>query len=141
MIEEWKDIPGYEYQVSNLGRVKSLKRDIILSQRKDYAGYFYVNLYGVKRKTYKVHQLVAMAFLNHTPCGMSHVIDHINNNKEDNRVANLQVISCKLNNQKDKKSLGITYRKDTERYIIRKEGKYLGSSKDLAAAKKILNSL
>ena len=129
MIEEWKDIADYEYQVSNLGRVRSLKRNIIMKPRKDKYGYLYVNLYNKVRKTYKVHQLVAMAFLNHNPCGMDVVVDHINNIKDDNRLVNLQLISCELNNQKDKKSLGLTYHRTNKRWVVRIKGKWIGSYK------------
>jgi len=126
-MEEWKKLDGYEYDISTSGRVKSLRRNIILSQRKDYAGYYYVNLYADKRKTFKVHQLVAMVFMNHKPCGMRVVVDHINNNKEDNNRDNLQLISCRLNNQKDKKNLGISYHKKNSRYYVRINGISYGS--------------
>ena len=72
MKEIWKDIPNYEgyYQVSNLGRVNSLKnnktkKDKLLKTRIGHDGYFDVGLSkeGVQKR-YKVHQLVAIAFLN-----------------------------------------------------------------------------
>lgn len=49
MQEIWKDIKGYEglYQVSNLGRVKGLKRNKILKPGKDKDGYLYVTLYNM----------------------------------------------------------------------------------------------
>ena len=46
---------------------------------------------------YKVHQLVAMAFLQHVPDGMNLVIDHINGDKQDNRVENLRIVTQKKN--------------------------------------------
>ena len=77
--EIWKNIPGYEglYQVSNYGRVKSLRRIIkhwrggnsikkerILRLHKDVYGYYTVNITanGIKR-THPIHQLIAIAFL------------------------------------------------------------------------------
>ena len=75
MEEIWKDIKGYKglYQVSNLGRVKSLSRErnnqysnkeIILKQSQDDKGYCQIILNkDSKRKSYKVHKLVAEMFL------------------------------------------------------------------------------
>jgi hypothetical protein len=116
MVEVWKDVPNYEgiYQVSNLGRVKSLSRiklncgkypfttkEIILKQGLDLKGYPLVVLTkDNKRKTRSIHQLVAEAFLNHKPCGYELVIDHINDNPLDNRIENLQVVTQRFNTHK-----------------------------------------
>jgi hypothetical protein len=109
MEEIWKDVPDYEglYQVSNLGRVRSLPRQLcgknvkIRKLQNDYKGYRVVDLYCNKiRKIKKVHQLVAMAFLGHKPCGMYLIIDHINDNKLDNRVENLQIVTPRYNARK-----------------------------------------
>lgn len=110
--EIWKDIIGYEgyYQVSNLGRIKSLERRVrtgrgdrlvkerILKLCNDAYGYVIVplNKQG-KLKTIKVHKLVAIAFLNHIPCGHKEVVDHINHNKKDNSVDNLRLVTQREN--------------------------------------------
>ena len=70
MQEEWKDIEGFEgmYQVSNLGRVKSLarfkrKEDKIIKGNPNQLGYLQVQLYkDRKRHIYMVHRLVLQAF-------------------------------------------------------------------------------
>lgn len=112
-IEIWKDIPGYEeyYQVSNLGRVKSfkLKKITILKQYKNTNNYLVVTLHNKKKhfnpKKISVHLLVAMAFLNHKPNKTNEiVVDHINNIRFDNRLENLQLITNRENNSKDKKT-------------------------------------
>lgn len=102
-MEEFRDIPGYEglYQVSNLGNVKSLPREKIKKLSKGNNGYLQVTLnYNGKRKTRTVHQLVAVAFLNHTPCMHKLVVDHINDDKLDNRVTNLQIVTTRFNSRK-----------------------------------------
>lgn len=104
MEEVWKDIKGYEgwYQVSNLGRVKSLERTFvrkngtpfkvrerILKQSFDYAGYPYVVLIKLKTKYNKaIHRLVAQAFIpnpENKPC-----VDHIDCNRKNPIVNNLR---------------------------------------------------
>ena len=106
--EVWKDIPNYEgyYQVSNLGRVKSLSRKIesnrgffvskekILKQSKDQKGYFRVKLYfNSGKKTMKVHRLVMIAFVGK----LNLEVNHINGLKEDNRLANLEYVTTRQN--------------------------------------------
>ena len=108
--EEFRDIPSYEglYQVSNLGRVKSFKcgKEKMLKPSAVSQGYMSVGLSinGVK-KTKKVHQLVAMAFLNHIPCGFELVVNHIDFDRTNNNVSNLEIVTQRENtNQKHLKS-------------------------------------
>lgn len=119
-MEIWKDIPSYKnfYQVSNLGKVKSLERLVkgkhnlrinkekILKNRIDMHGYCVSVLFnGYNKKTYKIHQLVAMAFLNHIPCGHKLIVNHIDFNKQNNHIDNLEIITQRENaNQKHIKS-------------------------------------
>ena len=93
--EVWKDIPNYEglYQVSNLGRVKSLPRKhqlrtIVVSQHPTGNGYLTVTFTkGKERKHYRVHKLVALCFLKEAD-GLDE-INHIDENKYNNCVDNL----------------------------------------------------
>lgn len=108
--EIWKDIKGYEglYQVSNLGRVKSVDRMVyrsstpqrvkggIISQGLLNTGYKVVSLwYKKKRNAFTIHRLVANAFLQ-VQEGKNEV-DHINGIRTDNRVDNLRWCSRKEN--------------------------------------------
>lgn len=101
MKEIWKDIVGYEelYQVSNLGRVKSLKYDKekILKQANNKQGYKIVTLHKDKKQTTKtVHRLVAKTFVanpNNYPC-----INHKDENLENNCIDNLEWCSYAYNN-------------------------------------------
>ncbi len=110
MTEVWKDIEGYEglYQVSNLGKIKSIPHVIktwrgefvskekicVLSQ--EHNGYLmkYLSKNG-KKKFHLVHRLVAQAFLPN-PLGLP-FINHKNENKADNRAENLEWCDAKYN--------------------------------------------
>lgn len=109
--EEWRDIAGYEgqYQVSNLGNVKSLDKYVnhfgggkrlrkgkILKPNTDNVGYKYIVIYkNKKNKTYKIHRLVAQAFIPN-PDNLPQV-NHKDENKLNNTVDNLEWCDCKYN--------------------------------------------
>ena len=111
IIEEvYKSIPDYKnYLVSNLGNVKRVNfklsnKEKELKKTKNKHGYYHVTLYSDigKQKYLPVHQLVAIAFLNHVPNKLEAVVDHIDNNKLNNRVDNLQIVSHRYNISKDR---------------------------------------
>ena len=100
MSEVWRDIEGYEglYQVSNQGRVKSFKwnKERFLKPSMDKDGYLLVTLCaGGKPKTLKVHRLVCEAF--HENPDNKPQVNHINEDKTDNRACNLEWCTCKQN--------------------------------------------
>ena len=156
MKEIWKDIPNYEgyYQVSNLGRVRKYKTKKLRSifdekeelfkihkQRVNEHGYYIITLRKLKEiKTFKVHKLVAMAFLNHIPCGMKLVVNHKNFDRLDNRLENLEIVSHRENsNQKHLKSssiyTGVIVDKRRDNYFIsqitiKSQSVHLGYCKD-----------
>ena len=101
--EIWKDIGGYEwyYQISNKGRVKSLSRqregngkkgllaERILKLTINSDGYYNVKLYkNGKKKSFKVHRLLAIAFLEN-PKGEKY-INHKDGNKTNNSLDNIE---------------------------------------------------
>lgn len=127
--EVWRDIKGYEglYQVSNMGRIKSLERLVkarggsyrpvkerILKGGYDNNGYKIVSLaQNSKNKTRTIHQLVVSAFLNHIPNGHKDIVDHINGIKDDNELNNLRIVTVRQNSttcfRKDKNNFTSKY--------------------------------
>lgn len=98
--EVWQDIQGYSgiYQVSTLGRIRSLKKGKIklLKPYINNMGYAVLSLYANhKQKTYHVHKLVADTFL--VKVDGRNYIDHINGIKTDNRIDNLRWCTPKEN--------------------------------------------
>jgi len=98
MEEIWKDVVNYEglYQVSNLGNIrflqkggKKLLKEKICKPSLDSSGYRQIILTkNKKRKSFKVHRLVAIAFIpniNNLP-----QINHLDENKQNNNVNNLE---------------------------------------------------
>ncbi len=100
-MEIWKNILQYSgYYASNFGRIKSLKKKYpkILSASDDGNGYLKVTLrYNDKTIVKKVHKLIAMAFLNHNPCGFKKVVNHKNFIRNDNSINNLEIITQREN--------------------------------------------
>ena len=116
IIEEqeiWKDIKGYEglYQVSNMGRVKSLSRIItqnptkkcsysyilqerILKPNADRTGYYYVFLHdNGRKKICRLHRLVAISFIKESDLQ----VNHIDNNRKNNKLCNLEYLTNREN--------------------------------------------
>ena len=129
--EIWKNIPNYEgyYQASNLGRVSSVDRWLIMknnkkrffkgrvvgvSNKEHSKGYNRVNLCKIgQSRGFYVSQVVAMAFLGHVPNGHDFIIDHINGIRDDDRLENLRIATQRENLsicfRSDKKSLSSKY--------------------------------
>jgi hypothetical protein len=96
--QEWKSVPGYEgfYDVSSSGRIR-YARDTLHRRAGDPVrvvitkfGYIRVFLYhGYPRRWYHVHRLIALTFLGANPPGR-HQVNHIDGNKQNNTVVNLE---------------------------------------------------
>ncbi len=91
--EEWKEIEGFsDYQISNLGRVKSLKRnkEKILKAVDGSRHYLYISLYSLNKKsTYTIHRLVLKAFKLIDDFELLQC-NHIDGNKQNNSIDNLE---------------------------------------------------
>ena len=106
--EIWKNVVGYEglYQVSSLGRVRSLEhidsnghpvKERVLASFSNRNGYRKVNLYRDRnRKQVSIHRLVAAAFLDN-PDNLPEV-NHIDEDKSNNAVSNLEYCRVLYNN-------------------------------------------
>lgn len=113
--EQWRPIKGYEdrYAVSDHGRIKTLERkysilkngyerfilESVMKPMKNRCGHMHVYLYkgdGLKKKFY-VHRLVATAF--HPNPESLPVVDHKDNDKENNHASNLQWVTYSDNNK------------------------------------------
>ena len=113
----WRDIIGYGgfYQVSNTGLVRGLDRynrlgrfvkGVIKTQIIQNSGYSIVNLkVNGKQKNHLVHRLVALAFISNETDDR-HFINHIDGNKQNNHVSNLEWVT-KSENMKHAYNLGL----------------------------------
>lgn len=134
-MEVYKEIPNFNgYDVSNLGNVRSFKRnkERILKPGISKKGYKMCCLFKNNKGYSKpIHVLVAITFLGHKQTGTMDVcVDHINNIKTDNRLENLQLLSNRENvtksiKGKTSKCVGVDFRptKNTWRSRIYVNGK------------------
>ena len=112
MEEIWKDIKGYEgdYQISNLGRVKSRKlqfgyvpKEIILKPVSTVWGYFRVGLTKNKKiKNFFIHRLVAETFIPNPDPTNKIYVNHIDSDKSNNASNNLEWVTAKENSNASK---------------------------------------
>ena len=147
--EIWKDIPEYKgfYQVSNFGRVKSLKRFFkagrgriaetklrILKQADSTDGYKMVSLcINGEQFTRRVHRLVAMAFI---PNPYNYpVINHKNEIRTDNRCSNLEWCTVHHNNM-HAVNMGL-YKNLKSVTQLDKNGKIINTFKSIREAERI----
>ena len=130
MKEKWKPIVGYEglYEVSNMGSVRSLTRVVdfrdragkmnqrvikgrVLKPQKQRTGYLHVGLSKDGKVTlFRVHRLVAVAFIDN-PKGL-YEVNHIDEDKTNNRADNLEWCDHKYNNNYGSKKGHIPHRKN-----------------------------
>lgn len=102
MKEIWKDVAGFEgrYQVSNKGNVKSLRflghdKEQLMKLSKHHSGYLIVQLGKHPAKICLVHQLVAKAFI--PLVEGKEFVNHIDGNKHNNCVENLEWVTTQEN--------------------------------------------
>ena len=156
-VEQFKPVIGYEgrYEISNYGRVKSLARkwksgydtlrkkpETILKDGLNSHGYYQVILHkDHKANAFKIHHLVWDHFGNAKRNGQILQVDHKDENKQNNRIDNLQLLTNQENCLKYRKTqkylsnhIGIHKHKDANSWIARimvnGKRKYLGCFKN-----------
>ena len=150
--EIWEDIEGYDgaYQVSNRGRVMSLKfgKTRVLKQTPNLKGYWMIMLYKRGRKKHwRVARLVAQHFLLSWDENLQ--IDHINGGKKENHIENLRMVTGKMNRRSFAKKKqgcssqfrGVYWRKDRKKWraeiLSGDKRKHLGLFDDEVEAAKV----
>lgn len=142
MEEIWKHIEGFNYEVSNYGRVRRIETGKILKQYENKDGYLRVELRKKgKRKNYRVHRLVATAFISN-PENLPQV-NHKNEIKADNTVSNLEWCTAKYNNNygtRIEKISGGNHPKAVAIYQYSIDGKLINKFESISVAEKFFNS-
>ena len=116
--EQWRDVEGYDgmYEVSDLGRVRSLKfgKVRVMRSGKTKDGYLRVDLYRNGKYNHSlVHRLVAQAFIPNDDESKT-IINHIDENKHNNKVSNLEWCTVQYNNTYNDLHLRKNYHKITD---------------------------
>lgn len=142
--EIWKAVPNYEgiYEASTHGRIRSLDREITdkragvrrikgrilkTENKVNGAGYQGISLCnsGIK-EDFSVHQIIAQTFLEHEPKGYEKVVNHIDGDRLNNKVENLEVVTARENTTvkfKDRDEVltssyvGVCFDKDKKRWL------------------------
>ena len=135
-MEEWRAINGYEglYEVSNMGRVKSLNyrhtgKKHILKPGKDGWGYLFIYLCKEgSRKKYTIHRLVLTTY-NPVENMDKLQVNHINEKKADNRLDNLEWMTCKENCNHGTRNARVAEKNSIPIVQLSLDGKYIRSWK------------
>ncbi len=142
LTEQWKPIKGYEglYEISNFGKIKALSKtwygnnnarkvyvEIIMKQKINPQGYFMIGLSKSNiQKWFNIHNLVWDNFSDIPRNGYKLQIDHIDNNKLNNRFDNLQLLSNRQNTSKGmlqkpgktSKYIGVSWDKSRNKWVV-----------------------
>lgn len=146
-VEVWRTAYDYpDYEVSNFGRVRSKDRTIeysngkihelkgkILAQKTDKGGYSTVSLQRDKKNhKVKVHRLVLSTFSE----SIGEQVNHIDENKSNNHLLNLEWCDCKYNNAYGTKGIRSSINKQKS-VIQYKNGEYINTFKSIAEASRV----
>ena len=135
--EEWRTFRDSVYQVSNFGRVRNTKTNKILKGNKADCGYIRVDIQlpGEKRRKYLVHQLVYECFISER----YDIINHIDGNKTNNCVNNLESVTHQENMQKAANETNAWNFRKVAQYDL--EGNYIRTFLNASDAARAVNIL
>lgn len=135
--EIWRTFRDSVYQVSNFGRVRNTKTNHILKGNKADCGYLRVDiqLSGEKRRKYFIHQLVYECFVS----SKYTVINHIDGNKTNNKLTNLENVTHQENMYKAAYETNAWHFKQVAQYDL--EGNYIQTFPNASAAARAVNIL
>jgi HNH endonuclease/NUMOD4 motif len=123
IINMWKDIENFNYQISSDGQIRNKKTLKILALKTDKDGYKQIGLRITGDRTkhfFKVHRLVATYFIGTSDCQT----DHIDGNRANNNVENLRWVDCATNNL-NRKLTSWTTNSTKELYISEYKNGYM----------------
>jgi hypothetical protein len=120
----WKDIAGFEtrYKVDEFGNILNCNKLTLLSPSKDRDGYYQIGIRhkGIRKKVwFKIHKLVAIAFLNSPENIETTQVDHIDRNKENNSHLNLRWVTPRENCNNRKQTAWKTNKTSGELYVTK----------------------
>ena len=129
----WKQSPSFDkYEAGDNGKIRNKRTKKERSLFVNHAGYYKLNICvgsDLQKKTVFAHAIIADAFLGKKPIGMT--VDHIDNNKKNNRPDNLEYVSFNENmarrNNKKTEDVGAYYCKYAKRWRAKKHRKYIGN--------------
>lgn len=124
-MEVWKDVEEFQgkYEISSFGRLRNKKNKKVLKARKNHKGYLDIKICG---KMKLIHRLVAQAFILNPD--IKPQVNHIDENKTNNNVENLEWVTAKENcnwgTRNDRRVMNTDYEKrnSTYGYIHRLDG-------------------
>lgn len=97
-MENWKKFRETFYEISDLGRIRNIETNRILKPYINKKGYYRINLkINKKNNQFSVYRLVAEVFISDKLDGLE--VDHINRDKDDNRLVNLRIVTSKENSE------------------------------------------
>jgi hypothetical protein len=142
--EIWKQVPNTikTYWVSNLGRFKNSSRTILVNSKLTPSGY---NVVGIDNVTYRLHRIVALTFIENPE--NKEQVNHIDGNKTNNAVSNLEWVTNQENQiHKFKTGLGNNFTRkigqyDLEHNLIKEFSSIVGASKELNIGKSSIGGI
>lgn len=125
MEEKFVKVKGYEgYEVSNTGKIKSLKTNRLLKPQKNNCGYLYILLtdHNKKVKINLIHRLVFDSFIG-IDDGLE--INHLDEDKENNRLDNLELITHEDNLKKYRENHPFFMNYMAQKSVLKRKDKML----------------